>query len=710
MSPFELERSLDDLWPRWARSPDVRTVLTLYDLIPFRFPEHYMRAPSLRSAYLARAELVRRADHILAISASTAHDAEELLGIDATRITVIDAGVSKHFAQAFATRAEAERIVRQRFPEIHPGFVLYVAGIEFRKNIHRLISAHARTSATHRQRHQLVITCRTNPEAEHDLRQHAVAAGLSERDLVLTDYVSDAELAALYWTCDLFAFASLYEGSGLPMLEAMACGVPVVASRTSTSTEILLDDEGLFDPFDVDNIASALESTLADAECIARLRRRSRERVRHYTWDHVAQSSLVGYDHALRTPRRIRRVRPRIALITPWPPDRSGIANYNVGLVNRLGRDVEIDVIVNGPVQAHPAPLEPNVRLFSADNFGSAAALRDYDHLVYVMGNSEWHHHVLDLLREHPGVVVAHDVRLTGFYQSYAARHRPDDPAAQLADWLEEMYGDRLGQRFTDGAPAPPEQAALGIYMTQEVQKLATHLIVHSRYAADILRLDRPLRSGEAPATTVLPLAFPWRPVGSRRTADPKAPLIVTLGFVNAVKNPQVLIEAFALLAENRPGARLVFAGYAPDDELERWRQVASQAGVEERVHLGGYASEERWTELLETADIAVQLRLVSNGEASAAAAECLGAGIPTVVTDHGWFHELPDEAVTKVPVQLTAPRLAEPLAAILDDPLKAKAMSTAAQTHAHANSFAAVATRYQEALGLGQLSDLSTF
>src|SRR4051794_40531341 len=100
-----------------------------------------MPDPRVRSRYHTKAELVRHADHVLTLSATTAQDAERLLGVDRRRMTVIDAGVSNHFAQAFGSRAEAQHIVRRRFPQIRPGFLLYVAGIEFRKNIPRLIAA-----------------------------------------------------------------------------------------------------------------------------------------------------------------------------------------------------------------------------------------------------------------------------------------------------------------------------------------------------------------------------------------------------------------------------------------------------------------------------------------------------------------------------------------------------------------------------------------
>jgi glycosyltransferase involved in cell wall biosynthesis len=210
MSPFELDRPLDEVWPRWARTPRVRTVVTLFDLIPFVFAEHYLADPQLRARYLARAELVRGAAHVLALSQTTADDATRLLGVPPERLTVIDAGVSNAFADASGSRAEAEHIVERRFPALRPGFLLYVAGIEFRKNLERLIDAHGLTSPGFRRAHQLVITCRMQPEAERALRQRIHDARLGEDDVLLTNYVTDAELAALYRTCELFVFASFY--------------------------------------------------------------------------------------------------------------------------------------------------------------------------------------------------------------------------------------------------------------------------------------------------------------------------------------------------------------------------------------------------------------------------------------------------------------------------------------------------------------------
>src|SRR5436309_291837 len=126
-SPIELERPLGDLWPPWPLHRDARTVVTLFDLIPLVFADHYLADAGIRERYTARLELLRCADHVLAISQTSADDAEDRLGIDPERITVIDAGVSERFANVDAIGARAD--VRDRLPQLRDGFILYVGGI-----------------------------------------------------------------------------------------------------------------------------------------------------------------------------------------------------------------------------------------------------------------------------------------------------------------------------------------------------------------------------------------------------------------------------------------------------------------------------------------------------------------------------------------------------------------------------------------------------
>ena len=134
-----------------------------------------------------------------------------------------------------------------------------------------------------------------------------------------------------------------------------------------------------------------------------------------------------------------------------------------------------------------------------------------------------------------------------------------------------------------------------------------------------------------------------------------------------------MLISAFGLLLGRVPGARLVIAGPTQPSESERWHALANQVGAAGRVEIPGHVDEERYSELLRAADLAVQLRLVSNGEASAAVADCLAAGLPTIVSDLGWASELPEAAVEKVPTDVQSHLLHERMLRLLIDEPRAR-------------------------------------
>ncbi|HEY2720008.1 MAG TPA: glycosyltransferase [Solirubrobacteraceae bacterium] len=703
MSPFELQRSLDELWPQWARRSDVLTVATLYDVIPLVFPEHYLRSPVIRTRYEARAELVRRADHVLAISRTTADDAIEHLQIPSERVSVIDAGATERFASMYDSPQAARARLDAHLPDVESGYMLYVAGFEFRKNLERLISAYGLLTPELRAAHQLVIACRMLPSEAELLASWARDAGIEPGRLLVTGYVSDENLGALYHACELFLFASIYEGSGLPILEAMSCDAPVVASNTSTASEILGDLEGTFDPYDPASIADAITGAIESPTLLAALAERSSSRAAAYTWERVAEQSLRAYERALEshdTRLPARRRRPRLALVTPWPPERSGIADYNLRLARELGSEVDVDVVVGEPLERYAPPQEEGVRLVTAESFRISEGLHQPDRVLYCMGNSSFHRHVYELMRERPGALIAHDVRLTGFYGWFAGVERPEDPAGRLAERIEALYGPRLPASATQAPPTWERQAALGIYMTREIQQYVEQIFVHSRYALEALELDRGVLDRTVPLT-VLPFGIPAADPMPQAADCEHASLIVSVGVVSEVKGLAQLIAAVALLAERRGRMRLVIAGPADEAELERWRQLARDAATSAEIELTGHVSAERYAQLLGEADLAVQLRTLSNGEASAAVADCLAAGLPTVVSDLGWAGELPRDVVSRVPVECGADELAKRLDELLNDRGARSELSAGALAFAHANSFQHVAQAYLRALGL---------
>jgi glycosyltransferase involved in cell wall biosynthesis len=700
MSPFE-QMGIDSMWPTWAHDPDVLTVVTVYDLIPLIFTEHYLATTRGRVPYRARAELLRHVDGVLAISQATADDLVHRLAVPPERVHVIHAGATDTFGVMYGSRDDAWAHLAAGLPGIRPGFMLYVGGFEFRKNLERLIEAYAQIGAGVRSEHQLVIACKLLDEERAQLERHAASLGLTHGELVLTGYVPDATLGALYHACTLFVFPSLYEGSGLPVLEAMSCGAPVAVSATSTGPEIVGGTEATFDPGSPESIAACLAETVTSPETLERLAARSRERVVEYTWERTARETLRGYERVmeLRLRKSVPRRRRRLALVTPWPPDRSGIADYNLRLAEQLGRHVDVDIVVGRPASEYQVPGEAGVRLLGAREFLSARSVVRPDRILYCMGNSEFHGYVYDLLRRLPGSVVFHDVRLTGFYGWYSGTEEPADPAGRLAKWIDALYGPRMPGRATASVPSWRTQLELGIYMTLDVQRYAQQCFVHSEFARAALELDRGA-AGPTPPVARLPFGMPA--VSSEHERDDSSgPLVVSLGYVSEVKGLETLIRGFALLARERSGARLVIAGPAEPSELERWRSFAREDAPDVDIEIPGAVSSERYQELLAGADLAVQLRTTTNGEASAAAADCLAAGVPTIVTDLGWFSDLPETAVSRLPDTAGPQSLAGRMAQILDHEQLRATLSAGARAVALEASFDRVAQAYLEALEL---------
>ncbi len=156
----------------------------------------------------------------------------------------------------------------------------------------------------------------------------------------------------LYQAARLFVFPSLYEGFGLPLAEAIACGAPALAARTSSLVELVDDEAALFEPTDPRSIRDAIENALEDEELLRRLSEKQLHQ--RHTWAEVARRTASAYDE-LRggTRRRVGRSR-RVALVSPLPPQASGIAEYSGRLVKHLVRFCPIDAFVDAPVTTPP--------------------------------------------------------------------------------------------------------------------------------------------------------------------------------------------------------------------------------------------------------------------------------------------------------------------------------------------------------------------
>ena len=674
MSPFEVTKDFDDIWPPWIREAASRLVVTLYDLIPMVMHDRYVAEwRHMGTAWMARLGLIRSAQQILTISQHTANDAMEHLGIGEERITVVDSGVSGALSSLVATREEAEALVRRTLPRIRPGFILYVGGDDHRKNMEGTMRAYAQLPESVRDAHQLVIAFRVGILRRLEHRAFAQTLGIRPRDLVLTGFVSDEQLAALYRSCGLFIFPSLYEGAGLPILEAMSCGAPVAASRTTSIPELLGDLEATFDPADPADMARCLRAVLESPEQLEGLRERSRRRVQIYTWERVAKRTLEGYERAeeipLRTPSGRNGSpgrRRRLAVVTPWPPQDSGAAAYSRRLVAELAEHAEVEVIVSADENGlgFDRSLESSVKLHTDAEFDWLRGVRSYDRCLFVLGGSRFHVHAFEQMMRVPGVVLTHDARLLGLYRELHRYRHLYDPH-WLEDKLAELYGDRIPLSDLRLIPYedPDEDGRIG--MTGEMQSNAERVLVQSRHQAELLRLDRP--PGAAPIE-VVPFAIPSIELADGRTPD--GPLVIATGTRAPSSELNAAIEG---LRAAHPGVRL---------------ELLPEEAMHEPARLG-------------RADLAVCLQSdADQGRPSPAVATLIAARVPTIVADVGWAGELPDRVVLRVPADFDAGILVERMRSALDEGER-RAIQEAQDAFAEANSFARVAERYAELLSL---------
>ncbi|MBB3225849.1 glycosyltransferase involved in cell wall biosynthesis [Luteibacter sp. Sphag1AF] len=265
------------------------TVATLYDLIPLHDPAS-LGHPRSKQWYESRLSTLRRCDLLLAISDWVRDDAVRHMGIDPARIVTIGAGVDERFMPP-QDKAHVAECVRARHG-ITRSFVMYSGGFDIRKNVGVLIEAFAGFPHDVTAGHQLVLVGGMSAEVRDRIQASIRRAGLPHDAVVFAGFVSDDELVALYQACDLFVFPSQNEGFGLPPLEAMACGAPVLVNDASSLPEVVGNTAALFDGSSASALTTAMREVLTSPERASLLRKAGLQRARHFTWQRVAARAL----------------------------------------------------------------------------------------------------------------------------------------------------------------------------------------------------------------------------------------------------------------------------------------------------------------------------------------------------------------------------------------------------------------------------------
>ncbi|MDR0965419.1 MAG: glycosyltransferase family 4 protein [Myxococcales bacterium] len=264
----------------------------VYDFIPLKNPKTYLPNQLSQKWYQSRHENLKSLETLFCISDFIRTEAQKYLPDNDSL------SISTDTDSFFSIPENSEGIQGslQSKWSLTRDYVLYVGGLEDRKNVPALIAAFAALPRTIRQQHQLAIVCGAQENMRSRLRHVAKDKGLSERDVRLIGYISNEELRDLYSACRLFAFPSLEEGFGLPVLEAMRCGAPVIASNRSSLPEVVGLDEALFDPEDIHSFADKLNQALSNPAFLQKLRRHSVRQQKRFSWDKSARLCLQALE------------------------------------------------------------------------------------------------------------------------------------------------------------------------------------------------------------------------------------------------------------------------------------------------------------------------------------------------------------------------------------------------------------------------------
>ena len=314
----------------------------------------------------------------------------------------------------------------------------------------------------------------------------------------------------------------------------------------------------------------------------------------------------------------------RVAYFSPMPPERSGIADYSALLLPELSKRIEVQVMRRG---RRRAPRGAEMCLYHVGN------------------NPDAHGWIVDALRRRPGVVVLHDFVLHHLVAGMTIGRRDGHGYLDAMEREGGVVGRLLGHAVLDKRIPPLwEQRPQEFHLAGEVLGLATGVVVHSHYVHDRVRA-----AGYRGPVWIVPHPA-WAPPAAAAAAVEGSPLVGAFGNVNATKRVPQLLEAFARVRRSHPDSRLLLVGAtSPGFDLDRRLQrLGLDAGGLIRE---GYVDESRLWSLMAACDVVVSLRSPTMGETSGTAIRGLALGKPLIVSEVGWFGELPTEAAVKIPV-----------------------------------------------------------
>lgn len=671
--------------------------VTLYDLIPWVNADHYFQNLSYKASYLRKIESLKKADLLLAISNSSAEEAYRELAFPASKIALIGSAINPEF-RILPNLVRDVNPLLERLGITKP-FIFYVGNVEPHKNISGLIESFALLPESTQNAYELAVL--VNKDAHHKLKTQAEKCGIRQGKLVLLDGVDDSHLIELYNLCHVFVLPSLHEGFGLPALEAMACGAPVIGSNTTSIPEVIGRSDALFNPRDASDIARVLQRVLTEPAFVQALKSHAALQAKRFSWDITAKKALAALEAVVAekesTQPQMPYSRPKLAMVTPMPPEQTGIADYSVELLRALAVHYDM-TLVTPQAQVH-FPLELLAGGVQSPLWFDENANK-FDRIVYQVGNSPFHAHMFALNERHPGVVDLHDFFVSAVF-GWMQRTGYSPNAYECALWghgYNAILMDAVEGQIASMHAYPANRALLNS---------ACGVIVHSAYPRELARHfygKNAARDWEViPHARMLPATVDRSGSRARLGLEENDFLVCAFGFVDFTKLNHVLADAWkaARLGNSSKRFHLVFVGQnAPGEYGEELLRKLALFDDGTQARITGFASHELYNRYLAAADAAVQLRTMSRGETSGTVLDCLAHGIPLVIAANGGMAEYPNDILIKIRDGFSTEELVNALHAICNDDVLRRNLSLNGPEYiSKVHRPAAVAARYRDAI-----------
>ena len=640
---FYITSPFDAIIPVYRKEwfKEIKTVVTVYDIIPYIFKDHYFTPNGdIPQWYEERIEMLRWVDKILVISQSVKDDLVSFLNFNGDNIEVIWGAPSDMF-QKIEVSEQEQKAIRKKY-KLKDRFIMCTGGDDERKNIAGLIEAYGKLPLELTAKYGLAIVCKLQDVSVKRYKALAQEYGVS-KEVVLTNFVSDKELVQLYNMSTLVAFPSKYEGFGLPVTEAWACGKPVLTANNSSLCQIAGDAATLVNANDVEDIAKGLEVALKE-ENLKIMSTKGEKRVKQFQWPVVAGYAIKCINQLKSTiPEKVGV--PNLAFFTPLPPQQSGIADYSVDILCELSDYFLIDVYIDDGYQVE-CELPKSIHIMNHRKFPQN--VKRYNYILYQMGNSLYHYYMYPYLKKYGGILVLHDYNMHGVAQYIGLNMKHDDFRTYKSFLEEDLDAEEVSAIINKCKQGiwPDIKIEINGFVTNFADKI----IVHNQYA-----LENLLRKNIGRTVVKIPHYTRISPLSDTKEAkiklgiDPHNLVIASFGHIHETKRAIPLLKAGIQFLEVCQEAELVFVGKLDESIYTEFNKLYRESKVADRIKVTGYTALEEFYNYIDAADICFNLRYPYNGESSGVFARCLARGKCIVVNNVGSFGEVPDECCIKL-------------------------------------------------------------